>query len=151
MNSIKCENIYPENGNNQQNIDFRCECKDSSKYYGKRCEHKINLCQNEKCSGNGLCKIINENQQNETIKCECFGFGLYEGEKCQIKSSKLKVIQTIIKSTTYIAVLIIIIFYLLIFMLDVHTFLTKSSSVNKNKQNRRKNPVSKPKKLVYIA
>ena len=99
-----------------------------------------------------MCKIQNESQQqNETIKCECFGFDLYEGEKCEIKSFKLKVIQITIKSTTYIAVLIIILFYLLIFMLDVHTFLTKSSSVNKNKQNRRKNPVSKPKKLVYIA
>ena len=41
LNSIKCENIYPESNNNQKDvIDFKCHCK-SDKYYGKRCESKV--------------------------------------------------------------------------------------------------------------
>ena len=151
LNSIKCENIFEK----QKEIDFRCECKDSSKYYGKRCEHKVNLCQNETCSGNGVCKIQNENQLNETIRCECFGKSSFEGDKCETKSTKMIVHESTVKTTAYIAIGSIFAFYIFIFLIDLHTFLTKSRSIqrtnNKNKQNRiSKNLNTKAVKLVYV-
>ena len=140
LNSIGCQNIINSNGT----IDFECLCKDKSKYFGKRCENKVNLCYNEKCSGNGLCKIQNENEINETIRCECFGIGLYEGEKCQAKSTKLIIIQTTIKTTSYIAIICIILFYVFVVTLDVHYLVTQP---NKKKVIKKKKIA---RKLVYV-
>ena len=80
-------------------------CKDG--YFGKRCESKIDLCQNETCSSNGLCKVINET----IIKCECFGIDAFEGEKCEKKTNKLIVIETTIKTSYIISIMIIILLY----------------------------------------
>ena len=150
-----------ENINQQeQQIDFKCYCK-SDKYYGKRCEKKINQCQNETCSGNGVCKILNENELNETIKCDCFGLNDFEGSKCETKTFKMTFIQTTIKSTAYIAILFLVSLGLLVVLIDLHSiFMLKnspSSSFNqhlKSKSNKliKTNIKSQPepKKLVYI-
>ena len=96
--------------------------------------------------------VQNENELNETIRCECFGFGLYEGEKCQTKSTKLIVIQTTIKTTSYIAIMSIILFYLMVFLSDIHNVLTKSNkNKSSSKQIKRKSLKKKTiaTKLVY--
>jgi hypothetical protein len=152
LNSIKCENILISLINNQQQqqqqnnkeIDFKCQCK-SKLFYGKRCENKINLCKNETCSGNGLCKLINENELNETTKCECFGKGWYEGEKCEITTLKQKIIKVSIKTTVYVAVGVVIIFFALIISMDLHKFMTKKRTIRKNKPKPRTNNTQKPK------
>jgi WD40 repeat protein len=143
LNSIKCENILISIINNQQQqqqqqnnkeIDFKCQCK-SKLFYGKRCENKINLCKNETCSGNGLCKLINENELNETTKCECFGKGWYEGEKCEITSLKQTIIKAVIKTTVYVAIGVVIIFFALIISMDIHKILTIKNAFNFSKKN----------------
>ena len=117
LNSIKCEDILVEtDSSSPNNYDIKCHCK-SNLFYGKRCESKINLCQNETCSGNGVCIVIHEGGGlNETIKCECFGLNDFEGEKCEIKSTKRRLIETTIKMSTWISVFIII------FIIFIHIF-----------------------------
>ena len=127
LNFDKCENIQNgtlliEETGSIRNIysDFKCHCK-SDLYYGKRCENKINLCHNETCSGNGVCKLIgNELFMNETTKCECFGQGEFEGEKCKTKTQKMVARETKIKFTYIIAIVILISLYLLIISSDLH-------------------------------
>lgn len=128
INHIKCEDL-----NNQ--TDFKCYCK-SELYYGKRCEWKRNLCANETCSGNGVCKIINEYTRNETTKCECFGIDAFEGEKCQIKTINMIVRETKIKGTYYVAIIALILLYSLFISSDLHTFfIFKLSKKNRDRLN----------------
>ena len=83
----RCENVFNETIFNPfpQNVysTFNCIC--NKNFYGRRCENKVDLCQNETCSGNGLCKV---NQINETIYCDCFGINSFEGDKCETKTAK---------------------------------------------------------------
>ena len=116
--------------------DFKCHCKE--KYFGKRCELKSNICGNETCSGNGYCKIV-----NETIVCHCFGHGHYEGEKCQTKSTKLKVIQSSIKTAVFISIIILISFYSIIILSDI--FNLKIKQKKKSNIKNKKTKISKRK------
>ena len=162
LNYLQCENIqngtqFNQEFNQYENnyIDFKCQCK-SDKYYGKRCESKINLCQNETCSGNGVCKILNENEFNQTILCKCFGLNSFEGKKCETKSSKMKLRENTIKATAWIAISSVCIFYSFIFMMDIHKLITNKTSSNSSnnktiKNNKRRtNEPAKPTKLVYV-
>jgi hypothetical protein len=149
LNFEKCENVLNGtqlNPGNQQNqnyySDFVCKCKD--KYYGKRCESKINLCQNETCSGNGICKVIT-NGLNETIKCQCFGINSYEGEKCETKTTKMVVHEATVRTTSYIAVIVVILFYAMIGLMDIHKyFILKQKTIVSTKKKVRKIQNPKP-------
>ena len=47
LNSIKCQDILvPANSSVSFYYDFKCHCK-SDLFYGKRCESKVKICQNE--------------------------------------------------------------------------------------------------------
>ena len=121
MNETK---LNIDNGLYLQNYyDFKCECKEN--FVGKRCETKINICDNQTCSGNGLCTIRNENFANESIECKCFGIGLYEGKYCELVTRKMVVIQAVKKTTSYIAIIAICLFYCLIFSSDLHNYYVK--------------------------
>ena len=78
---------------------------------------------------------------NETTKCECFGINAFEGDKCEIKSAKTVQRENTIKATVLIAILSVILFYSLIFSMDLHKFLTKKSAPinNKNKKEKKMN------------
>ena len=155
LNFIKCDNVQNGTYFNQdtQQIenyysDFICSCKD--KYYGKRCESKINLCQNETCSGNGVCKVItNELYQNESIKCECYGINSFEGDKCETKSAKMVVHEASVRTTSYIALAALISLYLLVITMDIHKYF-----VTKNRDGRirpvRKEEREKAYRLHYV-
>ena len=134
LNHLVCEDMF----NNTSNYfhDFKCHCKE--KYFGKRCELKSNICGNETCSGNGYCKIV-----NETIVCHCFGHGHYEGEKCQTKSTKLKVIQSSIKTAVFISIIILISFYSIIILSDI--FNLKIKQKKKSNIKNKKTKISKRK------
>ena len=152
LNSLKCQDILISTTTSQDlqfEFDFKCHCK-SELFYGKRCESKINLCQNETCSGNGICKIIQaKHQENETIKCECFGQNDFYGEKCEIKSSKMKIKENFIKTTVWIAILSVIFIYVFIFLMDLHRLLTKTnSSLNERKRTKK---IVKPKHIKLFA
>ncbi len=148
LNSIRCENILNETELNVDNnlylqnyYDYKCHCKEN--FIGKRCEYKINICENETCSGNGLCIIQNENHVNETIACKCFGIGLYEGKYCEHETTKLVVIQVVKKTTSYIAIIVIITFYCLIFSSDLVNYFMKKKAKTflkpKNQPDKKKN------------
>jgi hypothetical protein len=143
LNYLKCENIqngtrFNQNTQKSENYytDFFCTCKE--KFYGKRCELKINPCQNETCSGNGICKVIDNGSLNETIKCECFGINSFEGEKCEKKSLKMVVHETTVKTTTYIAIIAVICFYSLIAAMDFHKYFWKVNAPSKRKNLKKK-------------
>ena len=69
--------------------------------------------------------------------CECFQ--MYSGEKCQIESAKMKVIKTTIRFTSILAIIIILCFYLLFFVVDLLNFYTKrkKDSLNILKNSKR--------------
>lgn len=84
---------------------YTCICfshtNKSSLFYGLNCENKINLCQNETCSGNSLCY-----DDGYESKCKCFD--KYSGDKCQIESKEMKVKKVVIKTSSIIAICILI-------------------------------------------
>ncbi|CAF0893510.1 unnamed protein product, partial [Brachionus calyciflorus] len=87
---------------------YKCKCltkEDQTEiYFGRNCEFKTNFCQNETCSNNGYCI---ENQNNP--KCKCFNS--YKGDRCESKSNEIIVIETIARSTSIFAVIIIFLTY----------------------------------------
>ena len=105
---------------------FECFC---DKYYkGEYCESKIDICQNETCSGNGKC-----NDVNNEAKCECFN--LYLGDKCQTKSNELKAIQAFISTASIIAILTVVLFYACIILMDLERICTRDKNKNRIKRN----------------
>jgi hypothetical protein len=121
-------------------FDFKCFCKDG--FYGKRCEQKINLCENETCSGNGICKVISNKQTNsETIECKCFGIGQFEGKSCETKTVQAIIRIITVKTTYIIAIIVIISLYLLIILSDIFNFF---------KIKKQANIKSKTKKIIAV-
>lgn len=112
--------------------------------------NKINLCQNETCSGNGLCKIQNENELNETIKCECFGQNSFEGEKCEIKSTKMIVRESTVKTTSIIAIVILIGLFSLAILSDIHSFYIKKHKPKKQPKPKQRRSIDVYVKLKYV-
>ena len=53
---------------------------------------------------------------------ECFGIDSYEGEKCQTKASKMIVHEASVKTTYYIAIIILISLYSLIILSDIDKY-----------------------------
>jgi hypothetical protein len=115
---------------------FNCSCKNY--YYGKYCENKINICENETCSFNVYCKIIN----SKPI-CKCVW--QFEGSRCEIEMSNLTAIKKVIKVSYITAIVILILFYLLFILNDCMNYFCRIKSVTKinkkhnNKQKKNKN------------
>ena len=155
LNYIKCDNILNDTHFNDrfqayQNYysDFVCTCKDQ--YYGKRCELKINPCENETCSGNGICKSLdNGSNQTSTIKCECFGQNSFEGEKCETKSTRKILEEASVKTSYLIAIIVLVSLYATAVLIDIHTYYFEVKSPLKQKNLSQKVPSSKPIKLQY--
>ena len=127
LNYLQCDNvlngtIYNQVDQQFENYysDFVCTCKDQ--YYGKRCELKINPCENETCSGNGICKSIDNGSNQTSIKCECFGQNSFEGEKCERKTVKMIVVETSIKTSYCIAIGVLFSLYLIVIIMDFHKY-----------------------------
>jgi hypothetical protein len=103
--------------------EFYCWC---DKYHqGSYCETKINICQNETCSGNGNCVDVS-NQP----KCECFN--MYLGEKCDTQSAEMKTVKAIISFTSIIAIITVVLFYALFIIIDLTKFYLKKVPNPKN-------------------
>jgi hypothetical protein len=97
---------------------FFCKCPDF--YSGSYCEYKIDLCQNETCSGNGKCV-----ETNNQTSCECFN--LYEGDKCESQSSELLLIQNVISWTWKLASGVMGSFWVIIILMDLSKYCMKDS------------------------
>ena len=115
LNNATCVDLF----SNSSTSVFSCECGIS--YEGVYCQNKINVCANETCSSNGVCEDV-----NSLPKCKCFS--MYEGDKCSTQSNQLKTIQSLISMTSIIAIIVIVCFYLMIIVMDLITFFTRSSN-----------------------
>ena len=73
---------------------------------------------------------MNENDLNETIKCECFGIGMFQGQKCETKSIKYKRFQVTVKSTAYMAIIILVTLCLLVVLSDLHNLIAKPTRIS---------------------
>ncbi|RNA05564.1 neurogenic locus notch -like protein [Brachionus plicatilis] len=97
INTLACNSNPCRNNatciDNINNRTYTCKCMSndnrSSLFYGLNCEKKIDVCQNETCSGNGVCY-----DGGFEPKCKCFS--KYSGDKCQIESQEMKTIKAII-------------------------------------------------------
>ena len=104
LNNATCVNT------NSTKAGYVCECGEF--YEGYNCETQIDLCQNETCSSNGKCSVV-ENKP----KCQCFQY--YSGDRCQIQDQTLTTIKAAISTTSILAIILIISFYLLLFFSDI--------------------------------
>ena len=82
LNNGTCTNVQGLNST----LSFECECQNT--YYGTNCEKQIDVCQNKTCNGKGYCF----NRQNEP-KCKCFSG--YSGDECDLKSTFVKIAQSV--------------------------------------------------------
>lgn len=114
---------------------FKCLC--DKHYSGRYCESKIDICQNETCSGNGRC-VDARNQ----VKCDCFN--MYLGDKCETKSNELKTIQAFISTASIIAIISVVLFYVCIILMDLERICKRDKNKNKIKRN------ISVKKYIYI-
>jgi len=105
LNNGTCEDII-----DGQMYSHNCTC--ALFYYGTYCQFKEDVCKDEKCSLNGLCVDV----QNEPT-CKCFKF--YSGTKCEIESQGLKTTKSIVSTSSILAIIILISFYLLFIFLDL--------------------------------
>ena len=122
--------IQNKSMNGNSSLMFECFC---GKYYkGQYCESKIDICQNETCSGNGHCEDV-----NKQAKCKCFS--LYLGEKCETKSNELEIIQTVLSTASIVAIIAVFLFYLCILSMDMAKICTKNKNKKRKKKNWKKN------------
>ncbi|CAF1135651.1 unnamed protein product [Brachionus calyciflorus] len=143
INTLPCwSNPCRNNGtcvNILTNKTFLCECSSRNKtslYFGKHCEYKGDLCQNETCSGNGVC-YEDENKK----KCKCFN--LYNGLKCENESDEIKLIKAVIRTSSILALVIILLTFLTFILIDL-------TNLSKKRSYKIKHHYSKPQKLTYI-
>ena len=121
---------------NASTDDYFCEC--GALYFGANCEYKIDVCQNETCSSNGVCKDI-----LDLPTCHCFSN--YFGDKCQSETTQQKVIKIVTSTSTFIAIVIICLFYSIVVLNDIATLFIKSKAIVSPKIK-----LMKPKPYAYV-
>ena len=84
---------------------------------------------------------------NDTIKCECFGQNSFEGDKCEMKTSSTKIKEATTKTTVYVALITVALFYSLVFFMDIHKYFIMKNTVIKTREIK-VNPTV-PVKLYY--
>lgn len=108
---------------------FECKCN-SNIYYGPNCESQVDLCLNQTCSKNGVCKM---DEQKLKAYCSCFKY--YSGEDCGIKSGELKAVEAFISISSIVSIILITVFYLMFIINDViDKFICKLKIKIKNKR-----------------
>ena len=123
---------YPSNGE-----DYLCLCEGGvgGLYSGSRCEIKRDVCYNETCSANGVCKEV-------AGKPECQCFAQFSGKTCLIRSTLLDVIR--ITKTLSLSVAIAAFASVALVVLFLDAKFCKNRQKAKNKINHR------VKKFVYV-
>ena len=113
---------------------FYCLCNQYHKGYF--CELEIDVCQNETCSSNGNCFA-----SNHMPKCKCFN--MYSGDKCEFESSDLKTVKAMISFTTFLAIIIIVLFYCVFVLMDITKYFCKRLHKGKRIQSYKRNIVQR--------
>ncbi|CAF0978435.1 unnamed protein product [Brachionus calyciflorus] len=143
INTLPCHlNKCRNNGsciNNFIDKTYTCQCysdnNNRSLYFGNFCEFKIDLCENETCSNNGIC----QDTGNES-KCKCFS--KFSGVKCETASHEIKVIKSLMKTASFIAIIVLAMTFGTLIFFDLINFFNSEKT---NKKNR-----SPPKKIHKI-
>ena len=142
MNNGSCQEFLNINQSilaNQRVWDFACNCSDL--FYGQRCSLKIDVCKNETCSGNGLC-------YDNLTKAACDCFLDYSGDQCETQSPKLITIKQIITSVSILAIILICLFYLTFFAMDIFKFFMKTHKLPKKNLKNKTVKKNVPEKIV---
>ena len=124
------QGICIQNLTNPNGFSYHCDC--GLFYKGSLCEYKVDVCKNETCSGNGNCVDFNNKP-----KCVCFSS--YEGESCATMSESLKTTKNVISTASIIAICVLVCFYLIFLLLDLHRifFIKNKVSIKTQKWNHR--------------
>ena len=104
LNNATCKNT------NLTSTGYLCECNEF--YTGANCETQIDLCQNRTCSSNWKCSIVDNKP-----KCKCFQY--YLDENCENEEETLVTLKSVIRTTSIIAIILIITFFLSMVVLDI--------------------------------
>lgn len=120
---------------NNQTDSFSYQCNCTQYYSGANCDTKIDICAGQECSNHGTCT-----DTNHTAVCDCYSN--YSGDQCEIESESLKTAKKVIQSTSIIAIITLIMFYLLFVCSDIHTWY-----VGRNRKRRERKA---PKKSVQV-
>ena len=107
---------------NLSSNSYKCKCDEL--HYGKNCEHKIDICQNETCSNKGICK-----DDNKQTKCSCYSG--YYGSKCELETSERQVIRQVISTTSIIAIAVMILLVFILVLIDISTFISQKNLIKK--------------------
>ncbi|CAF0978104.1 unnamed protein product [Brachionus calyciflorus] len=111
LNNGTCIDLDSELKNDSfSEISYFCQCDQF--HLGKNCEIKKDICENETCSGNGYCF----NFENRP-KCKCYS--MYLGDKCNYESNYIKTVKTMIRSSSIVAIFVIITFLALFPIFDI--------------------------------
>ncbi len=114
-----CTNVFSQNM-----TSFSCEC--DNMHYGKYCENRKDLCQNSSCvQSQGYCKVV-----GSSATCVCFSG--YIGGNCEEKSRSLETRNKIVSITSLLAIIILILFCCLIFLMDFSKYFIMSKSQSKS-------------------
>lgn len=127
LNNAEC---LPTYNSSSKEYNFTCRC--GKFHYGSRCENKIDLCANRTCSGNGRC-VVNSSY---VPACECYK--MFSGINCEVQTPALLKIRQVISTASIIAIATLVLTYLIIIIMDLHSFFT----------NKRQKPKSKAKPKV---
>lgn len=112
------------------NLTFSCTC--DPYYTGPNCATKIDVCANEICSSHGSCADV-----NNTAMCKCYQN--YFGSKCENEQESLKTVKKVIRSTSIIAIIFLILFYLIFVASDFHSWY-----IGRNRRRRREEAKKQP-------
>lgn len=114
---------------------YYCNC--DQLYYGSNCEYKIDVCGNETCSSNGICKDV-----NSIATCRCFVN--YYGDNCELETSRQKLIKVVTSTATIISIASIVLFHAIILANDILNLFCKISTIPKK-------VINTPKQLAYVS
>ncbi len=112
LNDGVCEDLI-----DHESYSHKCICKPL--FHGTFCEFKVNVCENVTCSSNGYCEDVNN---KPTCKC----FEMFFGTKCETEYFRKKLTKYIISSSSILAIVIIISFYLIFLLSDLFSCRTKA-------------------------
>ena len=109
-------------------------------------KHKIDLCENEKCSKNGICF-----DSGNEAKCKCFTY--FSGDKCEIESNEINNVKIVISTASIIAIIILVMTYCCMIFSDFSKLFCKFNKSNRDYRSNHHHhriKIQKFQKLIYI-
>ena len=106
LNGATCTDVMSNNS-------YSCTC--DPYFTDSNCATKLDVCSSETCSSHGSCADV-----NNTATCHCYES--YFGDKCENEQEALKTEKIVIQTTSIIAIICILMFYLMFIACDIHSW-----------------------------